>query len=352
MIRFKDLTAPELAAALSDLAPPPRLVRQLQSAILARGASEVPTAMPEISKRLLMEIRARTMIPQLELVDKVVSPQDGFAKYLFRGEGKGEFEAVRIPLLHREDDRKYVICVSSQVGCALACAFCATGRLGFQRNLATWEIVDQVIQIQADSPHPVRGVVFMGMGEPFLNYDRVIRAAQIFSESCGMAIASKAITISTVGVVPAIRRFTAEKQPYRLIFSLTSAHSRLRKELLPIEGTFPLPELFAAIREYHAATGIRVTLAWTMLRGINTRREDAVALAELVGDLPVILDLIDVNDATGQFQRAEADEVAAFRDHLTAELGQPVQRRYSGGHDIQAACGMLAATLQGVPAAE
>ena len=130
---------------------------------------------------------------------------------------------MRIPLLHRPEDRKYVVCVSSQVGCALGCAFCATGRMGFRRNLATWEIVDQVVKIQADSPHPVRGVVFMGMGEPLLNYDAVIQAARILSEPCGMAIAGKAITISTVGIVPGIRRFTAERHPYRLVVSLTTA---------------------------------------------------------------------------------------------------------------------------------
>ncbi len=133
---------------------------------------------------------------------------------------------MRIPLLHRPGDFKYVVCVSSQVGCALGCQFCATGRMGFRRNLAAWEIVDQVIKIQADSPHPVRGVVFMGMGEPMLNYDAVIRAARIFSESCGLAIGGKAITVSTVGIVPGIRRFTAEGHIFRLVVSLNYGRSR------------------------------------------------------------------------------------------------------------------------------
>src|SRR5262249_20924500 len=146
-------------------------------------------------------------IPHLELLDRTISPTDGFAKYLFRGPtGPEPFEAVRIPLLHRPHDRKYIVCVSSQVGCALGCVFCATGRLGFERNLGAWEIVDQVMQIRADSEHPVRGVVFMGMGEPMLNYDRVMRAAEVMSDPCGLAIDARAITISTVGVVPMIRR--------------------------------------------------------------------------------------------------------------------------------------------------
>lgn len=343
MILLKDHTSAELSVALADLAPPARLVRQLHAAAVRRGMTELPTEVPTVSPKLLEQIRQRVAIPRLTLVNKVVSPQDGFAKYLFRGAGEGEFEAVRIPLLHRPDDLKYVVCVSSQVGCALACAFCATGRMGFQRNLETWEIVDQVTQIQADSPHPVRGVVFMGMGEPLLNYDRVIRAARIFSEPCGMAINGKSITISTVGIVPGIRRFTQEGHPFRLIVSLTAARSEQRQSLLPIERVYPLSELLAAVREYHAATRKRVTFAWTVLAGINTSRADARALAELTRGLPILLDLIDVNDPTGQFRRPSTEEAGLFRDALREELAMPVQRRYSGGQDIHGACGMLAA---------
>ena len=347
MILLKDQTSTELAQALADLAPPERLVRQLHAAAVRRGVAELPTELPNVSWRLLRQIGERVKIPRLTLVDKVVSAQDGFAKYLFRGEGSEQFEAVRIPLLHRPDDEKYVVCVSSQVGCALGCVFCATGRMGFQRNLATWEIVDQVTQIQVDSPHPVRGVVFMGMGEPMLNYDRVIKAAHIFSEPCGMAINAKAITISTVGIVPGIRRFTAERHPYRLIVSLTAARPEQRARLLPIERVYPLPELLSAVREYHAATRKRVTFAWTVLAGINTSRDDARALAELTRGLPILLDLIDVNDPTGQFRRPDAEEANAFRDALREELAMPVMRRYSGGQDIHGACGMLAATTGG-----
>src|SRR5262249_36940101 len=126
--------------------------------------------------------------------------------------------------------------------------FCATGRLGFRRNLAAWEIVDQVVQVQADSPHAVRGVVFMGMGEALLNYDHALRAARILSEPCGLAVAPKAITSSTAGIVPMSRRFTAERQPYRLIVSLTSADPQRRRELLPVEHTYPLPDLMEALR--------------------------------------------------------------------------------------------------------
>jgi 23S rRNA (adenine2503-C2)-methyltransferase len=340
-VLLKNHTADDLHVLLAGLGVTPRLARRLQSAAVRRGAEAIPAALPEVSPRVLAGVRQAAVIPKLALLDKAVSPKDGFTKYLFRGEGPEPFETVRIPLLHRPEDRKYVVCVSSQVGCALGCAFCATGRLGFTRNLATWEIVDQAVQVQADSGYPVRGVVFMGMGEPLLNYDRVMRAARILSEPCGMALAAKAITISTVGVVPMIHRFTAERQPYRLVISLTSADAR-RRELLPIEGSHPLPELMDALWQYHHATGRRVTLVWTMLAGINTSREDARQLATLTGGLPVKLDLIDVNDPTGRFQAPGAVELNLFRDALRAELGMPVVRRYSGGQDINGGCGMLA----------
>src|SRR5262245_33814126 len=278
---FKDHTAEELHAHLAALGVTPRLARRLQAAVVRDGGADLPAKMPEVARRLLEQVRQATSIPRLERVEKVVSPRDGFAKYLFRGAGPEPFETVRIPLLHRPCDEKYVVCVSSQVGCAMGCAFCATARLGFRRNLAAWEIVDQVVQVRADSPHPVRGVVFMGMGEPLLNYDRVMRAAEILSEPCGLAIAAKAITVSTVGIVPMIRRFAAERRPYRLIVSLTSADPGTRRELLPVEASHPLPELVEALREYHRATGRRVTLAWTLIAGVNTRREDARQLAEL-----------------------------------------------------------------------
>lgn len=337
---LKDCTATDLQAALAPLGVSLRLARRLQAAVV-RGDG-FPASLPEVSPGLLDRIRREVRLPRLATQGRRVSPRDGFAKYVFTGDGPESFEAVRIPLTHRAGQEKYVVCVSSQAGCALGCAFCATGRMGFARDLAAWEMVDQVVRIRADSAHPVRGVVFMGMGEPLLNYDAVVRAARILSEPCGGAIAAKAISVSTAGVVPGIRRFTADRLPFRLVVSLTSADPARRREVMPVARAHPLPELMAAIREYHAATGQRVTLAWTMIAGFNTRKEDAIQLAALVGDMPVMLDLIDVNDPTGRFQPPSAEQLGAFRDALRRHLRQPVARRYSGGADIHAACGMLA----------
>lgn len=338
-ILLKDMTAQELHAALAPLGVSLHLARQLQAAAVRRD--EIPEKLHAVSPKLLGRVRRAVRLPRLTTLNTVVSSRDGFAKYLFSGDGPESFEAVRIPILNRPGDEKVIVCVSSQAGCAMGCSFCATGRQGFARNLATWEIVDQVVRIQADSEHPVRGVVFMGMGEPLLNYEAVIRAARILSEPCGMAISGKAISISTVGIVPGIRRFTADQLPFRLVVSLTSADPARRRSVMPVEAAYPLDELVSAIRDYQLASGKRVTLAWTMISGFNTRVEDAVQLAELTRGIPLTLDLIDVNDSSGTFQPPSPAELAAFRDALRVHLKMPVARRYSGGQDIHAACGML-----------
>lgn len=339
-VLLKNHTAEELHACLACIGVTLRQARQLQAAAIRTG--KLPAAQHGLSAKMLKIIDDAVAIPNLKIAEKAVSPIDGFTKYLFQGNGIELFESVRIPLLHRPDDPKYIACVSSQVGCAMGCSFCFTGRMGFRRNLAAWEMVDQVIKIQADSPHPVRGVVFMGMGEPLLNYDEVIRAARILSEPCGMAISGKAITISTAGIVPGIRRFTTEGHPYRLVVSLTSADPLRRRELMPVETIYPTPELIEVLRERNKITGERITLAWILISGVNTREEDARQLAELTRGLPVKLDLIDVNDPTGEFSPPLKMELDNFRDALRSHLSAPVARRYSGGKDILAACGMLA----------
>ena len=281
--------------------------------------------------------------PTLEVVERKVAA-DGFTKYLFRLADGPLVEAVRIPLF----ETKYTLCISSQAGCALACAFCATGKMGIIRSLETWEIVEQLRIVRDEADRPIRGVVFMGMGEPFLNYENVVRAAQIFADPSGAAISGKAITISTAGVVPAIRRYTDEKHPYRLAISLTSALTEKRKTLMPIEKKWPLTELVEAIRERAKVTKDRVMLEYVAIAGVNCGVEDALALKELLEGIPVLINLIEVNDASGEFLPPQAPEFRAFRDALQM-LNAPIVLRYSGGKDIQAACGMLAASQHPLP---
>ena len=267
-----------------------------------------------------------------------VDAKDGFRRYLFELPDGARVEAVRIPLY----DTHHVVCVSSQAGCAMACAFCATGRLGLTRSLRSWEIVAQVLHVRSDSERPVTGVVFMGQGEPFLNYDEVLDAAYALCDPAGGRIDARRISISTVGIVPMIRRYTAEGHKFRLCVSLNAAIPWKRGALMPVEQGFPLEELLDAIRE-HAAERGRVTLEYVMMAGVNMGPEDAAALGAALRGIPVRLNPIAVNDASGKFRAPTEAEWNAFRDLLAVALpGQPIVRRYSGGQDRHAACGMLA----------
>src|SRR5437763_14448958 len=283
--------------------------------------------------------RCTTRTP-LEIVERATDPSDGFVKYLFRLHDGALAEAVRIPL---EAPGKFTVCISSQAGCAMGCSFCATGRLGLIRNLEPWEIVAQWIAVRDEAPGVVTGALFQGQGEPLHNYAAVMRAAEILAHPCGGRIAAKAITISTVGLVPAIHRFARERRPYRLIVSMTSAIDARRRALLPAASAWSVAELAGAVRTYQRAAGGRVTIAWVVLGGINTGADEVEALRTLFKDVPLRLNLIDVNDARPDgYRRASAEELGAFRDALRT-LGIPVVRRYSGGAARQAACGMLAA---------
>jgi 23S rRNA (adenine2503-C2)-methyltransferase len=219
--------------------------------------------------------------------------------------------------------------------------------MGFIRNLEPWEMVAQFVAIRREAPGELTSALFQGQGEPFQNYDRVMRTAEILSHPCGGRVERKSITISTVGLVPAIRRFTAEKRPYRLIVSLTSAVDERRRTLLPAASIWPVRDVAAAVREHQAVAGGRARLAWVLLGGINTGSDEIEALEEHFGSIPLRLNLIDVNDAREEgFRRASEEELAYFRDRLRA-AGIAVIRRYSGGAAKHAACGMLAGLLVG-----
>ncbi|MBX6313580.1 MAG: radical SAM protein [Isosphaeraceae bacterium] len=285
-------------------------------------------------------------LPRLTLERSVTSPRDGFQKLAFRLHDGLVVETVLIPL-HKPG--AVSLCLSSQVGCPMGCTFCATARIASRRNLATWEIIDQFLQARDlawSQGRRVTGAVFMGMGEPLLPSVKphVLAAAALLSCPYGAAIAAKAITISTVGIVPSIDEYTAEGHKYRLSISLGAATDEKRAHLVPVASRWPVTEVIASARRYALSRRTRVNLAYVCLRGINCGEEDALALGALIGDTPVRLDLIDVTDPTGRFLPPTVDELRAFRDALTRHVRQPVVRRYSGGADIQAACGTLAGT--------
>ena len=296
-----------------------------------------------LGKAAAAALAARGQVSRLDMVDRRASAVDPFVKYLFRAGDGRVLETVRIPLARP----RYSVCVSSQVGCALECAFCETGRLGFTRNLEAWEIVDQVLAVRRDSPErPVTGVVFQGQGEPLQNYANVIRAAEVLRDPCGLRIRGDRMTISTVGILPMIERYTDEGHPYRLILSLTSAFDDRRAALMPVGRRYAVEDLARAMRRHAERRGGPIHLGWVLMSGVNTGEDEARELGRLFAGTRLRVSVIDVNDPTGRFQRAGDAERGRFLGALSAE-GIGFARRYSGGPDIHAACGMLAASTVG-----
>lgn len=312
--------------------------RRILSHVITFGRAGFPEVRP-VAGRVAAAVEAGTRRTALEVVDRAVNPADGFVKYLLRSPDGALSEAVRIPLAR---PGAFTVCLSSQVGCAMGCAFCATGRLGRRRDLEAWEMVAAFCLVRDDAPGTVTGAVFMGQGEPLANYDAVLKAAAVLADPCGGRIKAEAVSISTVGLAPAIRRFAREGHRFRLITSLTSAIQQRRDELLPACTRWPLDELAGALRELQQATGTRITVAWVVLGGVNTGADEVDALADLLRGVSFRLNLIDVNDPRPDgFRRPTDAEERLFRDRLRT-LGVPVVRRYSGGAASHAACGMLA----------
>jgi 23S rRNA (adenine2503-C2)-methyltransferase len=320
-------------------------VRRLLSAVVGRGIHERSAWGERLQVPRRLREAIRDPLPRLTLERLDRSELDGFQKLLFRAADGLAVETVLIPL-HKA--RAVSVCLSSQVGCAMGCVFCATAQMPRRRNLETWEMVDQLVQardVVCAQGRRVTGAVFMGMGEPFLNYDRVLAAAELLRCPYGAAIGASAITISTVGLVLEIDRYTAERRPFRLSISLGAATDAKRAYLVPIAGRTPVAEVMAAARRHALDRRTRVMLSYVCISGVNVSEDDARALGDLIGNTPVRLDLIDVTDPTGRFQPPGDEERRRFRDALTRYVGQPVVRRYSGGKDIQAACGTLAGSV-------
>lgn len=320
--------------------------RKLLAAAVQRGERDL-RSLNGVKRAVLERIGGETTAEPLRVATRETAP-DGFRKYLF----EIGVESVRIPIpceapgadlsAWEGKEKKYIVCVSSQVGCALACSFCATGALGFKRNLSAAEIVGQVLAVRAEADRPVRGVVFMGMGEPFLNYENVIQAARILSHPAGGSIDARNITVSTAGIVPQIRRYTAEGHKFRLAVSLTHAVPQKRLPLMPIERVHSTAELVDALHDHARKRRTRVLVEYVLLGGVNDSPADAQALAGLLDRSLVKVDLIDVNGDTGGYRRATRESRSAFLDVL-ARARMPFAIRYSGGQEVAAGCGQLAA---------
>ena len=241
-----------------------------------------------------------------------------------------------------EKDR-HTICISSQIGCNVDCDFCATASMGLIRNLVTGEIIDQAIAIRNIVKEPITNVVFMGMGEPFLNYERVINAADILHDHNGFGLGAKRITISTSGIVPMIDRFVKEKHKYKLAISLNATDDNTRKKIMPINRRWPINDLIKSASRFAARKNHNVMFEYVLLKGINDTNQDAIRLAKLIRGIDCKVNIIPYNETDGKYKRPDDEKIEKFLEVLNKHRsGFRILVRWSKGQDIDAACGQLA----------
>jgi 23S rRNA (adenine2503-C2)-methyltransferase len=333
---LRSMTEAEMVEALTSVGEPPYRGRQLARWVHARGASSF-AEMTDLPKALRAELATRARLTRLEIRQRLTSPDGSTTKYLFTCPDGSTVESVWI----RYADGRRSVCVSTQVGCAMACAFCATGLAGFSRNLTAGEIVDQVYAMQRDRLERPTHVVFMGMGEPLANYGATVRAVRLLNAPYGLGIGIRRITVSTVGLVPQIRRLAQEGLDLNLAVSLHAPTDELRARLVPIAGRAPLEELLEACRFYVARTRRRITFEYVLLAEVNDTPGEAHALGRLLRDMLCHLNLIPWNPVPGlAFRRPSVERVREFA-RIVRAYGIPTTVRVERGTEIMAACGQL-----------
>ncbi|WP_395088073.1 23S rRNA (adenine(2503)-C(2))-methyltransferase RlmN [Armatimonas sp.] len=293
------------------------------------GFTDLPKALRE---QLAQEF---TLAPCTER--SIQSAPDGTEKYLLNLPDDEVIEAVYLPY-----DERTSVCVSSQVGCPMACSFCATGTEGLARNLTAGEIVDQLLFMQAKHPEQrISHLVLMGMGEPLLNLPNVLKALRLIHDEVGLSYRN--ITVSTIGVVPAMEKLAAENLPITLAVSLHAPNNALRSELVPLNEKYPISRLLEACRDYVEATSRRITFEYVLMAGINDTEKEAHELGVLLRRQPLCaVNTIPYNttDVAARYQRPTPEAARLFRE-IVASYGVNITQRYEKGHRIAAACGQL-----------
>lgn len=309
--------------------------RQIHNWIYLKSAKSIDE-MTDLSKDFREQLKEVAQVSDVQIKTKQTS-QDGTIKYLIEYTDGNCVETV----LMRFDNRaNLTACVSSQVGCAVNCAFCATGKRGFIRNLTPSEIVEQVLTIQRDTGLKVTNVVFMGQGEPLLNIDNVLAGLKIFNED--FQIGARRITVSTSGIIPQINKLAELDMQSTLALSLHSPDSEIRKQLMPIENKYPLPEVKKSLKNYVAKTGRRITIEYVLIKDLTDTIQMANKTAEFLKDLKCNINLIPYNPTEGSpFKKPSQSSIMKFK-YILEHSGKKVTIRLERGADIDAACGQLA----------
>jgi len=342
------LTQDELREFMGELGEKPYRARQLFQAIHRRRIASFDriTDLPKTLRRILDQHAVITFTE----IENVFLSSDGTRRFLLKLGDGSEVESVFMP-----EQRRDTICISSQVGCPLACDFCMTGVIGLKRNMTAGEMASQVVivlnQVYGEVVElPKRtNIVMMGMGEPLLNYDEVMKAVRVMAEPEGLAIAPRRVTLSTAGIVPRIYDLAKEEVRPRLAISLTASNDGLRNKLFPINRKYPLSELIEACRKYPLGDRERLTFEYVMLDGVNDSDRQARELVRLLSSVRAKVNLIPHNPAPElPYGSSPMDRITGFQSILTA-AGLPSFIRRPRGQDISAACGQLAARHQAAP---
>ncbi len=333
------MTLEELEELAVELGLPAYRGRQIARWLYPLRATEF-VEMTDLPGDLRSRLRDAATITRLRTVARTDAPDGLTSKYLL---GLHDGHTVETVVMRYEDGRR-TACISTQVGCAMGCRFCATGLAGLSRNLTAGEIVDQVLAVREETGERITHVVFMGMGEPLANYDATLRAVRLLNASYGAGIGMRQMTISTVGLVPQIRRLAGERLQLTLALSLHAATDGVREKLVPAGSRWPLSEVIAAAREYASVTGRRVTYEYVLIRGVNDGEEQIRGLTRLLAGARAHVNVIPYNPVPGlTYVRPPHQELHGFAGRLRgAGIGATV--RVERGLEIDAACGQLRRT--------